>query len=104
MAQFDVHRNPITAARRAYPLVVELQSTLAAASRSRIVAPLAPRTALPQVSGRLTPIVRLDGLEYVVLVPALATVASRDLLEPVGSLTGERTALLAAIDYLFFGV
>jgi hypothetical protein len=39
-----------------------------------------------------------------VLVPALAGVRTRDLMKRDGSLAAARGELLAAIDYLFFGV
>ena len=104
MAQFDVHPNPIPGARRAYPWVVVLQSELAGSSGRRIVAPMAPRAAFSKSSGRLVPFVRFDGGDYAVLVPALTSIASRELVEPAGSLADLRSPLLAAVDYLFFGV
>jgi toxin CcdB len=104
MAQFDVHANPVPGARRAYPWVVVMQSDLLAGSRSRLVAPMAPRVALPQAPGRLTPAVHLEDSEYLVLVPSLASLPERDLGSPVGSVALQRQLLLAAVDYLFFGV
>jgi toxin CcdB len=104
MAQFDVYANPITAARNAYPWVVGLQSELASAGPDRIVAPLVPRESYPPMTGRLTPLVRVQARGYVLLIPGLAGVAARDLSEPVASLIGSRIEILAAIDYLFFGV
>jgi hypothetical protein len=102
--QFDVFVNPITAARRAYPFVVVLQSDFAATTRDRLVAPLVPRGALTAVAGKLTPIVEIDTKEHVVLVADVAGVRQRDLAEPAGSLSAFRAGLLDAIDYLFFGV
>ena len=104
MAQFDVHPNPIPAARRAYPYVVVLQSELADIGRERIVAPLAPSESFARTPGRLTPTVRIDSTQYVVLVPSLAGIASQELGNRVGSLAESRGPLLAAVDYLFFGV
>jgi hypothetical protein len=40
MAQFDVCINPIIAARRAYPLVIKLQSDLITGGATVVVAPL----------------------------------------------------------------
>lgn len=102
--QFDAFINPIIAARRAYPFVIVLQSDFAQGVRDQIVAPLVPRESLSKVTGRLTPTVLMDSSEYVVLVPALAAVRRRDLGQNVGSLATARNELLAAIDYLFFGV
>lgn len=102
--QFEVFVNPIVAARRAYPYVVALQSDFAQGARDQIVAPLVPLRSLPDVAGRLTPIVKVESEQHVVLVPALAGVRRRDLGASVTSLSDARTDLLDAIDYLFFGV
>ena len=102
--QFDVHRNPVPAARGAYPYVVVLQSALADAGRRRVVAPLVPRHALALESNRLLPVLQVQGKEYAVLVPSLAAVGARDLDAPVESAAHARADLLAAVDLLFFGV
>ena len=104
MAQFDVFVNPIPAARRAYPYVVMLQSDIAQSAHQQIVAPLAPLGMMPATAGRLTPVVSVEGQEHVVLVPALTGIRSRDLTQRHSSVAAARGALLAAIDYLFFGV
>jgi toxin CcdB len=99
-----VFANPIAASRRSYPFVVALQSDFAQFARDQIVAPLVPLLLIPKVVSRLTPIVALDGSEHMVLVPALTGVRTRDLMKRRGSLAAARGELLAAIDYLFFGV
>jgi toxin CcdB len=104
VAQFDIHTNPINAARRAYPWVIRLQSDLLDESQDAVVAPLVPRRALGVVAGRLTPIVSIDGDEYVVLVNGLTTLSARDLTKRSGNLRAHRDAMLAAIDLLFFGI
>jgi toxin CcdB len=104
MAQFDVFPNPIASARCAYPFVVALQSDFALDARQQIVAPLVPLDRIPKVISRLTPIVALDGAEHMILVPALTGMQTRDLKDRSGSVAAARSELLAAIDYLFFGV
>jgi len=104
MAQFDVFVNPIASARSAYPYVVAMQSDFAQGSTDQLVAPLVPRGRMPTIARRLTPIVLIDGSEYAVLVPAMAGMRSRDLAKRHDSVASARTELLAAIDYLFFGV
>lgn len=104
MAQFDVHPNPVPAARQAYPWVVVMQSNVAASSRSRLVAPMAPREAFAPSPGRLAPVARFVDADYVVLVPALVSIPARDLETPTGSIAAHRAELLAAIDLLFYGV
>jgi toxin CcdB len=102
--QFDVFANPIVAARTAYPYVVALQSDFTRGEGDEIVAPVAPKESLAKFAGRLTPMVRIGSADYVVLVPALTSMKRRDLTKQVSSLATGRSQLLAAIDYLFFGV
>jgi toxin CcdB len=104
MAQFDVFENPIVASRGAYPFVVAMQSDVARDSVDQIVAPLAIRRSMPGVAGRVSPIVEIGGDEHVVLISSLASIRSRDLRVHRYSLRSARTELLAAIDYLFFGI
>lgn len=104
MTQFDVHRNPVPGGRRAYPYVVVMQSPLADAGRTRIVAPLVPRTAITRATGPLIPSVTVAEKEYAVLVPSLTTVPADALGEAISSASSRRAALLAAVDLMFFGV
>lgn len=104
MAQFDVYPNPIATTRRAYPFVVALQSDFAADARTQIVAPLVPLEWMPKVISRLTPVVSLEGSEHLVLVPALTGMPARDLKQRRCSIAAARSEVLAAIDFLFFGV
>ena len=59
---------------------------------------------MPGASGRLTPIVKVAGVEHVLLVPRMAPVAAADLREMTGQLTSYRNDIVAALDFLFLGV
>jgi toxin CcdB len=102
--QFDVFDNPIPRARRDFPFVVVLQSDVASTGRDRIVAPLVLRKRMAKVAGRLTPIVSVGGVEHVLLVPRMTSVASIDLRITKAQLVVNRDAIVAAIDFLFLGV
>jgi toxin CcdB len=104
MTQFDVFVNPIQNARRAYPFVVSMQSDLTVKGAEQLVAPLAAIDFRKPSAHRVMPTVALRGKDFTVVVPQLNVVRSRDLLEKVGSIAAARAELLAAIDYLFFGV
>jgi toxin CcdB len=104
MAQFDAFINPIQSARRAYPFIVTLQAEVAQNALEQIVAPLVPVELMPKMAGRLTPIVSIEGVLHAVLVPALTGIRARDLPQRHCSVAAARGELLAAIDYLFFGV
>jgi len=104
MAQFDVFANPVASARRAYPFVVAMQSDLTVSGRELLVAPTAPIARGQPSARRVMPIVALHGSQHIVIVPRLTVMRCKDLLEKVGSIATARAELLAAIDYLFFGV
>lgn len=103
MSQFDVLDNPIPRARRALPFVAILQSDLAETGRDRVVAPLAPRGAMPNLAGRLIPIVSVADKDYALLVPSLTALPATELRHVVASLADDRDRILAALDYLFIG-
>ena len=104
MAQFDVFVNPFSAIRRAYPFVVAMQSEFTVNGAEQLVAPIASNDYGPPGIRRVMPVVALQGIDHVVVVPRLTVMRSRDLVEKVSSIAAARTELLAAIDYLFFGV
>ena len=104
MAQFDVFVNPLAAARRAYPFVVAMQSDLTVIGAEQLVAPIASSDFGPSANRRVMPVVELRGHDHVIVVPRLAVMRSRDLVEKVSSVASERKELLAAVDYLFFGI
>jgi toxin CcdB len=104
MAQFDVFVNPVLRAQIAYPFVVTLQSDVIAETREQIVAPLVPRVRIAGIVGRLMPVVRIDDADFVVLTHSLERVRRGDLGKPRCSVASLRSELLAAVDYLFFGV
>ena len=104
MSQYDVFENPIPRARAAFPFVTILQSALADTGRERMVAPLVPRARMPGVSGRLTPIVKVSGVEHVLIVPRMAPVGIADLRGVKDQLASYRNEIVAALDFLFLGV
>jgi len=104
MAQFDVFVNPFATVRRAYPFVVAMQSDFTVNGAEQLVAPIASNDYPHSPSRRVMPVVALQGHDHVVVVPRLTVIRSRDLIEKITSIATARTELLAAIDYLFFGI
>jgi toxin CcdB len=102
--QFDVFDNPISRARRDFPFVAIVQSEVANTGRDRIVAPLVPRKRMAKLTGRLTPVVSVAGVEHVLLVPRMTSVAAADLRITKAQLINYRDAIVSAIDFLFLGV
>ncbi len=103
-SQYDVFENPIPRARRAFPFITILQSDLADTGSDRIVAPLLPRTRIAGAVGRLMPIVKVLGIDHVLVVPRMVPVRAADLRTAKDSLTGYRNEIVAALDLLFLGV
>jgi toxin CcdB len=102
--QFDVFDNPISRARRDFPFVAILQSEVASTGRDRIVAPLVPRKRMAKLAGQLTPVVNVAGVEHVLLVPRMTSVAATDLRIVKAHLAAHRDVIVSAIDFLFLGV
>jgi toxin CcdB len=104
MAQFDVFVNPLSNSRRAYPFVASMQSDIAPSGSDQIIAPLAPMASMSRSAGKLTPVVAVNGVDHIVVVPRLTPIRSRDLAKSISTIASARRDLLAAVDYLFFGV
>jgi toxin CcdB len=106
MPQFTVYRNRNAATKARFPLLLDVQSGLLGELGTRVVIPLAPATAPTRRAAlqTLTPLLTVDGKEYVALTPQLAGIASRELASPVADLSGQRSAILAALDLLFTGI
>jgi toxin CcdB len=100
--QFDVVANPdpLEAAQR--PYLVILQSDLVADLSSTVVAPLVPRDQM-QGAQRLNPILRVEGREYWLATHELFAVDQRMLRGRVATLAEHRDAIVAALDFVFFG-
>lgn len=98
MGQFDVYAG----VGRSNRLVVDLQSNILGPIATRIVVPLFQRSETPALT-ELTPLVRLDGRDLVVMIPLLASIPIRELQRPIGSLASDQDAIKRALDVLFLG-
>lgn len=103
MAQFDAFPHPVPTLRRFFPFAVNLRSDVVPGDDRLVIAPLAPRRALPGIAGRLAPVVRIEGEEYVVIIDRLVSIPARTTQRPVANLATHREALIGAIDLLFSG-
>ncbi len=100
--QFDVVANPDAIDAEHRPFLVVLQSDLVAGLTSTVVAPLVPRG---QMKGahRLNPIVTVEGQEYWLATHELFAVDQRFLRGAVSSLSDDRDAIIASLDFVFIG-
>jgi toxin CcdB len=100
--QFDVISNPDSEEAVHRQFLVVLQSDLVSGLSSTVVAPLVPRE---QMTGahRMNPIVQIEGREFWLATHELFAVDRRLLRKKVTSLSGERGAIIASLDFVFTG-
>jgi toxin CcdB len=104
MAQFTVHLNPNARTRKDIPFLLDVQAELLSILATRVVVPLYRTEALgPRAMARLTPVVRFQDRDLVIMVPELAGVPRRGLGAAVGDLTAARTEIIHALDLLVTG-
>ena len=100
MAQFDVR----TSRDDGQTLLVDLQDDMLESLSTRIAAPLAS----PQVFGlpmkTVNPRLFLHGREYILLAHLLAAIPATMLGEYVGTVAGQRSEVVSALDMLFTGI
>ena len=104
-SQRDVYKNKNPQSKSIYPFLVDIQSELLSDLQTRVVVPMTKLTALRKQPIRdLTPVVDMGGSSYLLLVPQLAAVATKELGEKVGSVAVHRDEIVAAMDFLVTGV
>jgi len=105
MAQFVVYRNANPATRQTTPLLLEVQHDLLASLATTVVVPLRPVAAMKGATLRtLTPVVEVEGREYVLVTPELAGVPRKALGAPFTNIEAQRSAVMAALDLLVSGI
>ena len=100
--QFMVYRN--NGNSRAYPYLLDVQSDIIDELNTRLVIPL---FLLDEVSGRparrLTPVLNVDGEDFLVMTHEMASVRQSQLGEEVVSVREQRQAIKNALDFLLDG-
>ena len=105
MPQFSLYRNRNRASRVRFPLLLDVQSDLLEPLATRVVVPLTPAApARARAMRMLTPILKFDGKDYLMLTPQIAGIAARDLGPIAGSLASHRDSIVAAVDFLLAGI
>jgi len=105
MAQFALYRNRNPTSRTRFPLLLDIQSDLLDALATRVVVPLTPASAARARAMRtLTPILKFEGKEFLMLTPQVAGIRARELGPVAGDLSPDRDKIVAAIDFLLSGV
>jgi len=105
MPQFDVYENPSKKSREAYPYIIDIQNALISDITTRIVIPLGKLNHFrnEQMDG-LTPLIEYENEQYILLTPQIASMPSKLLKNPVGSVESLRDEIIAAIDFAITGI
>jgi toxin CcdB len=105
MTQFVVYRNAHPATREATPLLLEVQHALLSTLATTVVVPLRPVSAMQGAILRtLTPVIEVEGREYVLVTPELAGVPRKALGTAVTNVEAQRSTVMAALDLLISGI
>lgn len=104
MARFDVYPNPGAHAGTT-PYLLNVQSELLDALDSRMVIPLRSMAhfAKVKIPTRLTPVLTVQGQDYLLETPKMGAVPRRILKDAVASLAPAQDQIIGAIDFLFQG-
>ncbi|BBG64888.1 CcdB [Hydrogenimonas sp.] len=100
MAQFDVYKNPNRKTAERVPYLLDIQNDLLDGLATRTVVPL--MTGVEPIS-HLNPIFSIENSEVVMVTQEMATVPKEYCKTKVVSLEDERSAIVAAIDFLVTG-
>lgn len=104
MSQFSVHRNLNPDSAASVPFLLVVQSDLIESLSTCVVVPLYPVSAMKEMAIRtLTPILEIDGEEYVAMTPQLAGIPRKLLGEEVARLPASRPEVMASLDLLITG-
>lgn len=105
MAQFDVYPNPSQQSRNLYPYLVDIQQPLLESLATRIVIPLAYAESFKQHAIKnLTPEIQFNDQKLLLMVPQLASMPSKLLKNPIGTLAHFRHEIIAALDFAVTGI
>ncbi len=106
MPQFAVHRNLNSATKVRFPLLLDVQTDLLEDLGTRVVIPLTPASVVTKRSAMqtLNPVCTVEGKPYVLVTPQLAGISAQELGSAIADLSGDRQAIVAALDLLFTGI
>ena len=105
MTQFDVYLNPGKRTRNTYPFILDIQNELIADIATRIVVPLGRAEFFSRVEMKgLTPRIKFEGDDLLIMIPQIASMPARILKEPIGTLLHMRDEIISALDFAITGI
>jgi len=105
MAQFVVYENTNRSTKKVYPYLLDIQCDLLDELRTTVVIPLAlkSKTGAATIS-RLCPVLKIDNLDYIAVTQQIAGIDRKILGNQICDLSGYRTEMIAALDFIFSGI
>lgn len=104
MAQFSVHVNPNAATSQSTPYLLNVQSDVLDGLSTRVVVPLIRESLINKPATYFNPRFEIAGERVVMSTAELAGILLRDLGTEITNLGGQRSEIIAALDFLFTGV
>lgn len=103
MAQFDVYRNPNGRTRKVTPYLLDIQVDLLRDTARRVVVPLLRKGEIIPIC-EMNPVFIVEAETVVMSTLEIASVPRGILGDPITSLRSERSAVIAAMDWLMTGI
>jgi toxin CcdB len=105
MAQFSIHQNKNSHSKKEFPLLLDIQTNILDSLQTTVVVPLKKlETNKDKVLTQLTPILAIEGVNYLMLTPQLAGIQRKDLGKAITNVESARIEILNALDFLFTGI
>jgi len=105
MTQFDVYLNPGKHTRNTYPFILDIQNKLIEDIATRIVVPLGRAKYLSREEMKgLTPMIEFEGADLLIMIPQIASMPTKVLQEPIGTLLHMRDEIISALDFAITGI
>jgi toxin CcdB len=105
VAQFTVYENKNPQSKKAFPLLLDIQTNLLDSLHTTVVVPLVDYpTHKDKAFSQLTPILNIEGADYLMLTPQLAGIARKELGSAVCHMEHARTEIVNAVDFLLTGI
>lgn len=104
MSQFDVYKNPSSKTKKLFPYLVDIQNPILSELATRIVIPLGRANAFNnEYMSKLTLELDFNNEKLLLLTPQIASVPSRLLETPVGTVAHIRDDIISTIDFAITG-
>jgi len=105
MAQLIIYQNKNSQSKKEFPLLLDIQTNLLDSLQTTIVVPLKKlESNRDKVLTQLTPILNIEGIDYLMLTPQLAGIQRKELGKTIADISHARVEILNALDFLLTGI